>query len=492
MTISRRIPRIVIALLLTLSAAAVHAAQVGEAVFARGAASASRGGEVVLLGNGSPLFEGDVVTTAERSFALLKFNDGTRVSLRPDTVFQVERFAHGAGEESTLLSLFRGGMRAVTGLISRRNPDGFRVRTPIATVGIRGTDFTARLCEADCAREATRHASGAGAPTTQVAGRIAFVRGPLRASGGGSERALVTGGSVFEGDVLETGANTVAVIAFRDQGRVTLQPNSRFSIDRYSFDANAPQSGSSVFSLLRGGLRAVTGLVGRSAPRAYRMNTPIATIGIRGTSFDLVCQGDCARDGAASLDGPDSEPDSLLTRAFARLLALVPEAYAQQPAAGPGLFVFSRGELDVTPIGQAPLSLGPQQNLFVPGGPGQPIRNPVIPQSIRTLLGNVPLPESVPVPPGFFQTESIEGAPPGLYLSVRDNGHATVETPDGQRLDVSQDETVLVGQDRPPSRLEGGTPPFIAQDPYNQIDPRIDPASTPVPDPDRAPLECRV
>lgn len=485
MTISRRIPGIVIALLLALSAAAVHAAQVGEAVFARGAASASRDGEVVLLGNGSPLFAGDVVTTAERSFAILAFNDGTRVSLRPGTVFKVERFEHGGGEESTLLSLFKGGLRAVTGLISRRNPQGFQLRTPVATIGIRGTDFTARICDEECQREAARTEAG-GAPTLQVAGRIAFVRGPLTAIGGGRERTLLTGGAVFEGDVLDTASGTVAVLAFRDGGRITLQPNTRFRIDRYSFDDKAPESGSSFFSLLRGGLRAVTGLVGRGAPRAYRMDTPIATIGIRGTSFDLVCQAECAREGAAQ-----NAPDSLLARAFARLLALVPEAHAQAPG-GPGLFVLSRGDVLVTPTGQPTLVVGPQQNLFVPGGPGAVVRNPLIPLSIRNLLNNVPLPETVPVPPGFFQTQQVPGAPQGLYLSVRDNGNASVETPDGQRLDVSQGETVLVGQDRQPVRLEGGTPAFISQDPHNQIDPRIDPARTPVPDPDRAPLECRV
>ena len=486
MTISRRIPGIVIALLLALSAAAVHAAQVGEAVFARGATSASRDGEVVLLGPGSPLFAGDVVTTAGRSFAILAFNDGTRVSLRPDTVFKVERFEHGGAEESTLLSLFKGGLRAVTGLVSRRNPQGFQLRTPVATIGIRGTDFTARICDEGCQREAARAESGGGAPTLQVAGRIAFVRGPLTAIGGGRERTLLTGGAVFEGDVLETASGTVAVLAFRDGGRITLQPNTRFRIDRYSFDDKKPETGSSFFSLLRGGLRAVTGVLGRSAPRAYRMNTPLATIGIRGTSFDLVCQADCAREGAAQ-----NAPDSLLARAFARLLALVPEAHAQ-PAGGPGLFVLSRGNVLVTPTGQPTLAVGPQQNLFVPGGAGPVVRNPLIPQSIRGLLSTVPLPETVPVPPSFFLTQPAPGAPPGLYLSVRDNGNASVETPDGQRLDVSQGETVLVGQDRQPVRLEGGTPAFISQDPINQIDPRIDPSRTPVPDPDSAPLECRV
>lgn len=474
------------AALLALAAVAAPAAQVGETVFARGAASASRAGELVLLGKGSPILEGDVVTTAERSFAILAFNDGTRVTLRPGTVFQVEQFAHGGREERTLLTLFKGGLRAVTGLISRRNPEGFRLRTPVATIGIRGTDFTARICDADCAREAASHPSATATPTTPVAGRVSFVRGQLTAIGGGRERTLVTGGSVFEGDILQTAPGAIAVVAFRDEGRITLQPNTRFRIDRYSFDEKAPQSGSTFFSLLRGGLRAVTGVLGRNSPQSYRMSTPIATIGIRGTSFDLVCQADCAREGAAQ-----RAPGSMVERAMARLLALVPEAHAQ-PAGGPGLFVLSRGNLTVTPTDQQPVVLGPQQNLFVPGSLGPVVRNPLIPQSIRGLLSTVPLPETVPVPPGFFQSSSVPEGQPGMYLSVSDNGNATVETPDGQRLHVGQGETVVVGQDRQPVRIEGGTPAFIAQDPLNQIDPRIDPSTTPVPDPDRVPMECRV
>jgi len=487
LTITRRTACVLAAsALLALCAVAAPAAQVGETVFARGAASASRGGEVVLLGKGSPIEQGDVVTTAERSFAIIAFNDGTRVTLRPGTVFQVEQFAHGGSEERTLLSLFKGGLRAVTGLISRRNPEGFRLRTPVATIGIRGTDFTARICDDQCVREAASYHSATGAPTTPVAGRVAFVRGPLTALGGGRERTLLTGGAVFEGDVLETAPGAIAVIAFRDEGRITLQPNTRFRIDRYSFDEKAPQSGSTFFSLLRGGLRAVTGVLGRASPQSYRMNTPVATIGIRGTSFDLVCQADCAREGAAR-----REPEGMLARAVARLLDLVPEAYAQGPG-GAGLFVLSRGDLTVTPSGQPPVNVGPRQNLFVPGSLGPVVRNPLIPQSILGMLRTVPLPETVPVPPAFFQSQAMPEVQPGLYLSVRDNGNAWAETPDGQRVHVSQDEALRVGQGQPPVLIEGGTPAFIAQDPINQIDPRIDPASTPVPDPDRVPMECRV
>ena len=45
------------------------------------------------------------------------------MSVRPNSSFSVEEYAHGAGKESAIMRLFRGGIRAVTGLISKRNPD---------------------------------------------------------------------------------------------------------------------------------------------------------------------------------------------------------------------------------------------------------------------------------------------------------------------------------------------------------------------------------
>src|SRR5690606_19192386 len=53
-------------------------------------------------------------------------------------------------EGNALFRLLKGGFRAVTGLIGKENRDNYRVRTPVATIGIRGTDFEARFCQGDC------------------------------------------------------------------------------------------------------------------------------------------------------------------------------------------------------------------------------------------------------------------------------------------------------------------------------------------------------
>ena len=69
---------------------------------------------------------------------MVKLNDGTRISIRPGSVLAITDYADKAGEESATMRLFRGGLRAISGWISKRNPDAFKVRTAVATIGIRG------------------------------------------------------------------------------------------------------------------------------------------------------------------------------------------------------------------------------------------------------------------------------------------------------------------------------------------------------------------
>ena len=200
----------------------------GEVLLARGAATAQQAGESGrLLGKGSTIFEGDVVTTGVRSVAVLRLEDGTRITLRPGSKFPVESFSTEAGKESSVMSLFKGGLRAVTGFISKRNPRAVRLRTAVATIGIRGTEFDARLCGTDCADEAKERPGPAG--------RAGFVRGSVVASAGGGARSrnLRAGDAVYNGDRIVTGKGAYAVLAFRDKSRVTVLPNTEFHVENF-------------------------------------------------------------------------------------------------------------------------------------------------------------------------------------------------------------------------------------------------------------------
>ena len=97
-----------------------------------------------------------------------------------------------------------------------------------------------------------------------------------------------------EGDTLSTEQETYARIKFADGAEVVLRPGSQLKIAAYAFDEAKPQSDNIVLSMLKGGLRAVTGLVGKRNRDAVSVSTTTATIGIRGTHFGaLICQNDC-------------------------------------------------------------------------------------------------------------------------------------------------------------------------------------------------------
>ena len=105
-------------------------------------------GQPASVGRGMTLPVGSTVTTEANSYAVLKFEDGTVVLLKENTSFQVQSYAYNpkAPENSNaVFNLLRGGLRLVTGLVTSRNREAMRVATPHATIGIRGTEFTAEL-----------------------------------------------------------------------------------------------------------------------------------------------------------------------------------------------------------------------------------------------------------------------------------------------------------------------------------------------------------
>jgi len=140
-------------------------------------------------------------------------------------------------------------------------------------------------------------------------GVIKFVRGDVTIESTGSEsRKAVKGDSLMQNELVVTGAASLAVIQLADDSRMTLRPISEFRVNRMDIDEDSNDSSSqvAVLNLLRGGLRLVTGLVGKLNPAGYRLSTPVATIGIRGTEFNTrICSSDCAAE-ENQLEGSDA------------------------------------------------------------------------------------------------------------------------------------------------------------------------------------------
>jgi len=104
---------------------------------------------------------------------------------------------------------------------------------------------------------------------------------------GAAPRAARAGEPLEESQVLRTGGDGEVVVRFVDNALLVLRPGTEVELSRYRFRENDASSYSAL-RLLKGGLRFVTGMIGKLNREQVQLNTPIVTIGIRGTDFDTV------------------------------------------------------------------------------------------------------------------------------------------------------------------------------------------------------------
>src|SRR5690625_300836 len=98
------------------------------------------------LAKADPVFNSDRVNTHDDGRAQLRFSDGGLVSLMPDTLFAVEEYFYEDNEEGSLVfGLLKGGLRTMTGTIGSNKHEQYELKTPVATLGIRGTEYVAVL-----------------------------------------------------------------------------------------------------------------------------------------------------------------------------------------------------------------------------------------------------------------------------------------------------------------------------------------------------------
>ncbi|MFZ2855525.1 MAG: FecR family protein [Rhodocyclaceae bacterium] len=148
-------PEFLLALALSLFVLPASAAPAGTVTHLAGTLTVKRAdGTTKLLATRSEVAEGDELSTQDETYARIKFVDGGEIVLRPNTQLKVTNYAYVESKpqsDNIVLSLIRGGLRAVTGLLGKRNNDRFKLETTTATIGIRGTHFGALFCASDCA-----------------------------------------------------------------------------------------------------------------------------------------------------------------------------------------------------------------------------------------------------------------------------------------------------------------------------------------------------
>ena len=111
-----------------------------------GEAYALRAEERAALTVGEAIFIMDVVETVDGSVGLT-FKDGSRISIGPNSRVQFTQFefSPAEGKLAFLIDFFRGTMHYISGVIAKLSPDAVKVRTPVATVAVRGTRFLAKV-----------------------------------------------------------------------------------------------------------------------------------------------------------------------------------------------------------------------------------------------------------------------------------------------------------------------------------------------------------
>ena len=123
----------------------------GRALIVKGVVSATNAaGETRLLAKKGMVHHQDSISTAEGSFVVIKMEDNTKITVRPESTVVIGEFDLTKGKEKGSIKLLKGALRTVTGLVGKTNPDGFKLETQVVTIGIRGTDFTTRICGSDC------------------------------------------------------------------------------------------------------------------------------------------------------------------------------------------------------------------------------------------------------------------------------------------------------------------------------------------------------
>jgi len=112
----------------------------GTVVAARGNITNGTGHPLL---QGSNVYIGDEITTLEKSFVVIQFYDGAKITVRPASTIVIDAYT----PEKSQISLVEGGLRVITGALAKEDPDSYKIKTPVALLGVRGTEFAVMLCD---------------------------------------------------------------------------------------------------------------------------------------------------------------------------------------------------------------------------------------------------------------------------------------------------------------------------------------------------------
>lgn len=192
-----------------------------------------------------------------------------------------------------------------------------------------------------------------------VAGRVQFVAGDVRiVDAQGREQPLRKGQEVNEGDTVLSASGASAQLRMIDGGILALRPGTQLKIVGYQFNGKEDGSENASFSLLKGGLRAITGIIGKTNKERYKIDTPSATIGIRGTDHEPVVvlpapDGALAAAAPGTYDKVNVGATALTTQAGTTLVAANQVGFAASPMQMPVILPVLPDFYRSVPVAQA-------------------------------------------------------------------------------------------------------------------------------------------
>lgn len=252
--------------------------------------AASADGAIRNLAKGERVFPGESLNTGPNSYLNVKFTDGGLVLLRPNTRFQIEQYADNTDpvQKPVPVALSKAAVEPTGPVITKLSPAKFGEQTFV----VEGKGFAkgAVLVFTDVTNGKEY---GPGTPQSASAARIAKVSNfgadtahwqvKVRNPNGDESWPYDFGVGM---DV--TPISPPEVVATRRAPAVVAAAPATPA---------GPVRQTAVFKLLKGGFRTVTGLIGKSDRSEYRVSTQTATIGIRGTDYEvIICDAACAAD----------------------------------------------------------------------------------------------------------------------------------------------------------------------------------------------------
>jgi hypothetical protein len=145
----KKLYAIALLLLFASTTCAFAADAAGVVKTRRGEAYVERAGERFPLDPGVGVFQGDRVLTGATGYLGITMHDDTLLTLGPNALLTMDRYAFDERTQdgNFLVTLTRGALSVVTGLIAKRSPESFVVKTRLSTMGVRGTEFIVEAYE---------------------------------------------------------------------------------------------------------------------------------------------------------------------------------------------------------------------------------------------------------------------------------------------------------------------------------------------------------